>query len=683
MPIHITPHHRRLVGFRRRRYAFTITTHLPESQQTPRSMLGELSHKPLIGPWVFFLIALLFICLILFLVKPRLYNFMLADGGQVAVIRNETPVALRWSASYFTSDLAIEPPIEGLEQPLPREGTVVTFPKKETTYNFVGGNVLSRFAPSIFAAPTKSVKVQVVAVPPEVLFEADPGQVVGDGEDEVVLSWIVRNSDSILLFRRIGDNGPLEEIGDYSDQPVQSIRVTPDPNSPNTSYILITKNDYVPTATPYQELVAILTPTPTLPPTPEIVLFSASPQTINEGEESTLSWVVNGVDTVRIQGIDADTLPSEYSFTVQPTASTEYFLTVPGIPPIPVRVNVIPATPMPTGTPVPDAPQILFFTADPDELVQGKADTQDDEKDSVLQWSITGDVTNVELNGGPDIGVFSGLNPEDVFPVSIDKTTVFVLTAYNQDKTNSQTVQVEVVDATPTPEPTPVPTAAPPTETPIPGASIEEFIISSPGSPSVIDNGDGTYSVFENSIVQFEWETSDAASATFREEGKGSEDVTVPFGDVFKTITLPAIGQEVDFTLSTVNSESNPGESETITVIIVDPPPPDAPFNVTGSEDAAGPTNTLNWQWTEDPNKDTIIGYRLYRADLPSSSYSVVPNADENGDLSDSTITTFADSSLASTCNKGYYVVAVYEDVYGAAHESAASLNSWFSSTCP
>ncbi|HEX9921525.1 MAG TPA: FHA domain-containing protein, partial [Anaerolineae bacterium] len=226
VPISITPHSRQLIGLRKRSYPYTITTSPLEGGQTARSMLGELRSAPLIGPLWLLLLTLVFVFLLVWIVRPRLDMFMFADGGQTAEIQNGTPVAIRWRASFFTSNVAIDPPIEGLEQPLPRQGTVVAFPKESATYNLRGGNLLSDLA-SIFTPPTKAVQVDVTPIAPSVSFQADPNQVVG-GEEEIVLSWTVNNADKIELFRQIGENGPIERLGDVSDQPTGSMRVSAD-----------------------------------------------------------------------------------------------------------------------------------------------------------------------------------------------------------------------------------------------------------------------------------------------------------------------------------------------------------------------------------------------------------------------------------------------------------------------
>ncbi len=58
IPIRVTPVHKSLMGFTRQKYHLTITAAVPQSGQSPRSMLGELTVKPLVGPGMLTLLAM-------------------------------------------------------------------------------------------------------------------------------------------------------------------------------------------------------------------------------------------------------------------------------------------------------------------------------------------------------------------------------------------------------------------------------------------------------------------------------------------------------------------------------------------------------------------------------------------------------------------------------------------------
>lgn len=663
IPLTVTPYSRRLIGLRRRTYSFTVTSTLIDGQQTPRSVLGELKSAPLIGPILLLLMTLLIVALILFLVRPRIYTFMFTDGGQQAVIRNGTPVAMRWSASYFTGDLTLDPAPEELAEPVPVRGTVETFPREDTTYILTGGNALSRIAPRIFPAPTRALKVDVVAIAPNVFFEAAPSVVVGEGV--VVLRWQVSDADQIELFRQVGQN-PEELIGDFSDSPEASLEVTPQPNQ-DTVYILKAKNLYVPTSTPVPRVVTVLTPTPTVPPTPDIIFFSANPATINEGEASTLAWTVNGAQEVTLQWPDNNNiLPANHNIEVRPTASTDYTLIVPGVAPQVARVDVIPATPTPTSTPEPTAPDITFFTADPDTIVKG------DDTAVELQWTVVGTTTNIELSSPELPNPLSNLQAEGTFKITLNDTALFLLTAFNDTAKTSASVQIETEDPTPVP-PTPTPT-------PIP-AEIQEFAIISPGAPRVEDLG-GTnphrYRVQTNTTVTFRWRTNAAANAVTFQAADGSvESGAVPAGSTERLIE----GQgNKNYTLTAENAEGQSTTPQVITVEVVDQPPPNSPFNLLGVENPGSNENELTWNWTFSPDRSDIIGFRVYRATVPGNNFAQIPGADENS-LPKGT-QTFTDS-VNPTCGRAYYVVAVYLDVQSIPRESPVSQNSWFSSPCP
>jgi hypothetical protein len=225
---------------------------------------------------------------------------MLTEGGVASIISNSTPVALRWDGPV-TTNLTLDPPLEGLEQPLPSRGTVVAVPTGDTNYILRGDNFLSRFAPSLFPPPTRQIEVDINSIPPRITFQAEPSEILGEGE--VTLRWAVEQADNIEIFRRVGEGGALEPVGagDFSDQPIGALLVTPQPNQPSTTYILVASNQYVPTPSPVPQLVSLVTPTPTVPPTPNLIFFTGNPLIINEGEESTLSWQVMGVEQITLQ----------------------------------------------------------------------------------------------------------------------------------------------------------------------------------------------------------------------------------------------------------------------------------------------------------------------------------------------------------------------------------------------
>lgn len=660
VPISITPHSRRLMGFRQRSYPFTITTNMLEGQQTPRSVLGELRSKPLIGPWVFLLMSLVLLILILFITRPRLNTFIIDFEGSPdsysATISNGTPVAIKWGASIFTTDREIigDPdPIDELERPVVRRGRVVTYPKSNTTYTFIGQNILSRQFEALFPPAVATLQVDVIAIPPDVTFEAEPSEVVS--QDEVTLRWQVQNADKIELFRRIGEAGAPEVfIDDFSDQPAAAIQVTPEPDQETTTFILKASNNYVPTPTPEARPVVAHTPTPE-------VLFSANPIVINEGESSTLTWRVSGVQQVTLQdpgGITSQQRAEDQTL-VFPGTSGDYTLLA-GQNVAKVRIEVIPATPTPTTTPEPDAPQIILFNARPKELVEGSEDQVE------LSWQINQNFTNGEISS-PNLGTIPFTDRIGSIMVTVKETTLFALTAFNGDKQSSTTTGVDVLT------PTPTTTPPPPTNTPIPPAEIIGFKIIAPGAPEVVEvpgSSPLTYKVQKGKEVTFQWETNNAATkVTFTESSTGAAEVgTVPIGQTKKTITANG-----NYTLVAANLAGQETSPKVIQIELIGPPPPPPPFNLSGIEG----TNTITLTWEYDPDSiDKIDGFRVYDVNSPNSPLVNEGTLDKNAD------TYVVSPPGGQVCGQGYYVVAVYIDVITGNKVELPSVSSWFSAKC-
>jgi hypothetical protein len=659
LPITISPHSRRLVGLRKKSYSFTVTTSLPEGMQTPRSLLGQLSARPLIGPFWLILLALLLVALIVWIFNPRIRVFHVDDGKNVAIIRSGEAVTLRWNASSL-ANLRINPAPGPLDAPL---GTATVAPTADVVYELRAENWLSRLAPSLFT-DSAEVRVFVTPIPPEIrFFEVDRDAII-EGEG-VNLSWQVTNADDLILEV----NGLPQPLPDNAGT-LSFANLAAD-----TTFRLVASNQYREEES--SQLVRVVPPTATPVPSPVVKKFLVNPPVIVQGETVTIEWEVEGADDVSISPLGSG-LPLAQGVVQSPAETTNYVLNASNgsarIDPIARVVFVTPPSPTPTGTPEPDAPEIVLFAADKTELIQGKADASEDEKNVVLSWSTRGTVTNVELNGGPDIGIFSNLDPEGTLPVTISKNTVFVLTAFNQDKTASRTVQVEVVAATPTPVPTPT------TPPPLPTPQCQSFNITAPGEPKVkkvqeTNNCNKDYEVQINTEVTFGWQFDSAATGgselTFGGQvvGSGTNQGSVPR-------TILASG---NYRLVAKNADGNESSPAIINVTVVEQPPPNPPFNVRGTEGSAPNTNLIEWDWNPDPAKSDIIGFRVYRSDLPNGPFvqigpSVINNPPGTQEYSDNTAN--------PTCNRAYYVVAVYEDLSGNQLESAVSTSSWFSSPC-
>jgi hypothetical protein len=181
------------------------------------------------------------------------------------------------------------------------------------------------------------------------------------------------------------------------------------------------------------------------------------------------------------------------------------------------------------------------------------------------------------------------------------------------------------------------------------------------------------YRIQENTPTTFQWSVNVAAVQAVLTSAGSPVGEGVPIGS--STIPMSGLGT-VQFVLTAQNNQGQK-TSKTILVVITEQDPPNPPFNVNGNEQT-DVQNTITWDWTFDPAKRDIIGFRVYRADLPGNSFAEI--ADEN-DL-DKNSDTFVDT-INPTCGRAYYVVAVYQNSQGVKQETSASANSWYSAPCP
>ncbi|MCB0155511.1 MAG: hypothetical protein KDF65_12015 [Anaerolineae bacterium] len=664
LPLLISPHSRKLVSLRKHAYPFTLTTAMPESTLSSRAMLGRLKTAPLIGPLLLLLLGLILMVIVVIIFKPRIDMFNI-DGSTKKVLVAGEPATIYWKGSPFARLTIPELGPEPLDSP---QGSITVLPTANASYQLKADNFLSRINPTWFGAEPRTVSIILTPIPPNIAAFGGDKEAVVSGQS-VLLSWQVEDADAVSLVNQAdGNPKPL---------PGNSGSLDTGPLDRETTYYLEASNPYI--ATPIRSdpfIIKVASPTPTPLPTPAIVSFFANPPAIVAGESTTIEWAVEGTDKVGVLGI-GEGLPASQTISQAPLETTNYVLNASNGPSAakPQSITVW-VTPAPTATPEPDAPQIKFFTADPTNLILLQGETEQ----VTLNWSVTGEVTNMEVSGPSLNSPISGLNPDGTITMAVQDTTLFVLTAFNQDKKTSSTIDITVNEPTPTATPAPTNTPPPATATPVPPASINKFVISSPGSPKVTDQGGSNprrYQVQENTTVTFEWEVDLAAKISFVPDDGASTEVD-PSGQSVAIITIPNVGQSRNYRLIAENSESE-RTTISIEVTVIDPPAPDPPYTVTGVEDIPGNQNTISWQWTADPNKDVIEGFRVYRATVPGGSYSMV--ADENSLPADGP-KQYVDA-VSPTCGRGYYVVAVYKNVSGNRLESPASLNAWNSTACP
>lgn len=143
----------------------------------------------------------------------------------------------------------------------------------------------------------------------------------------------------------------------------------------------------------------------------EITHFGASPEVIEPGDTSILSWEISGANSITIEpGIGA--VSSNGSLSVSPSQTTTYKLVISG-----KEEN---KTASCTVTVKNDSPLITSFDASPNSIKAGES--------AVLNWHVAG-TSNVIIE--PDIGTAA---PSGTSSVSPAKTTTYKLMASNGDK---------------------------------------------------------------------------------------------------------------------------------------------------------------------------------------------------------------------------------------------------------
>ena len=135
----------------------------------------------------------------------------------------------------------------------------------------------------------------------------------------------------------------------------------------------------------------IAAPPDRLGPAPQILAFEVQPAAARPGEAVTLSWSVDGAETVRIDPLPGREVAAVGRQTVPaPEGSTTFQLTVTGFGhtrTANVQLQVAPAP-----------PEIMLFEAQPTEIAVGEA--------AMLAWNVSGDdvVVQIEPGDGSQLG---------------------------------------------------------------------------------------------------------------------------------------------------------------------------------------------------------------------------------------------------------------------------------------
>jgi len=287
---------------------------------------------------------------------------------------------------------------------------------------------------------------------------------------------------------------------------------------------------------------------------PRVVSFSASPNSINAGDVSIISWQVENASSVRIDP-DIPSASSTGMDKVVPMVTTTYRLTATNGSGTTTATTVVTvgatggATPAPSGTS--GIPVITSFTASPTSINAGDS--------SVLSW-ITTDATGATISGIGNVAVSGN---QVVYPTA---TTTYILEATNSYNSTAASATVGVV-----------PASTPP----------------SSGSPPVILSFTGSISP-ATGLVTLDWSTLNATAATI------SDGIRPQPVNTSGSVTLGGYTGSTTFTLTANNSY---GSSHAATTVVISggataPPPAGSRptiLSFTGSASASTGLVTLNW----------------------------------------------------------------------------------------
>ena len=156
---------------------------------------------------------------------------------------------------------------------------------------------------------TETRTVEVTQAQPVILsFNAEP-RTIEKGQASV-LSWETSNADNVSIDVQSGDGMSLGSVGTSG-----TATVSP---ADTTTYKITATNQF-------GSVTRTITVTVTPPGMPRILNFVATPQEIDPGEFSTLSWEVENADTVTITNLGNVDLVG--TSDVQPADTTTYVLT--------------------------------------------------------------------------------------------------------------------------------------------------------------------------------------------------------------------------------------------------------------------------------------------------------------------------------------------------------------------
>ncbi len=269
-------------------------------------------------------------------------------------------------------------------------------------------------AKNVSGTATKTVTVAIAQPPPPPVitgFTASPDTITSGSS---TLAWTVSGATSLSLQADSGANpGDVTGKTNYVVSPQATTR-----------YTLTARNAGGSDARVIQ--VTVSAPAPTI----EITSLTATPASVNAGDEVKLSWTVVNADSLWMSADnngDPGSMNGKTSTVVHPTVTTRYALTA-----YSSKYGTIAKSVIVTVGP-PPLPEIASFSATPDTITKDGTAT--------LNWSVANATTvSIAASTGTSPGEVTGSS----YAVSPGVTTTYTLTAVNAfgNRTQSTTVTV-------------------------------------------------------------------------------------------------------------------------------------------------------------------------------------------------------------------------------------------------
>jgi cysteine-rich repeat protein len=416
------------------------------------------------------------------------------EASAVSVARGR-PVNLEWEVTGADHVTVVAQPDETLVSRSPdATGSVLTPPVTRTrrfTIEAVRGDLVARDELQVTALDlNREVVIESFTAMPE---SVAPGSAT-------TLSWRLTSATGGSISTSAG--GVVEaEIA----VPTGSVEVSPEST---TTYVLSALG----VGGPVMGEVTVVVERPT------IDVFVANPDSIDEGDSATLSWVVRFASNVVIRDDNGaeviQTTNAADQITVSPLESTEYTLTANGADGLLDRASVQIAVDNAA------VAEVRSFTASPSTVNIGEVST--------LTWDVTGARNGIEIDVGGNV-LLATSNPRGTLEVQPGVTTEYRLTALGQTANDAASTTVTV----------------------------------NPSPPAILSLQASPNPALLNADVRVSWVTLGADTVTLR---RGAQTLVNSTKNVETgAVTLSADAATIDLELSATNAEGTVTRPLTIT----------------------------------------------------------------------------------------------------------------------